>query len=110
VVNAGRDGVPGIPVADAAVLRQIEEYVDRRTLYFTWLNSKFVIFSAPDGFCDTLHENFVLNGACNEWYVPHVDPTTTLAIGGACFNAPRPWIKGDKGLGTVPWEKIREDH
>ena len=98
--DIGKAGVPTPHTRDLRMLRRIQRYVHSKTLRFTDLAGEFLVYDAKDGPCiGSAPGYFVLNGACNEYYMPSSERDYTVAVPG-CLDAPRPWIPHDRGQGT----------
>jgi hypothetical protein len=104
VSDIGKAGVPRPRAGEIATLHLILHYIHPLALRFAYIKGhngrEFILFNAPpERLCDPeLTGFFVLNGACNEFYEP-----LNLDVLGAwpdCDSPPRPWVKGDPGVGT----------
>ncbi|HTJ25349.1 MAG TPA: hypothetical protein VMA36_04200 [Candidatus Limnocylindria bacterium] len=100
VRDIGKRSVPKLAQPDLKMVQQIGKYVRSKTLRFVFLNGRVLVFDAVAGPCTAGAPGyFVLNGACNEYYLPTDDFDAPHAMPG-CFFPPRPWIPGDRGVGS----------
>jgi hypothetical protein len=98
--DIGKAGVPTPKARDLRMVRRIQRYVHSKTLRFAYAAGEFIVYDATDGPCTgSAPGYFVLNGACNESYMPSSESDSTIAVPG-CLEAPRPWIPHDRGQGT----------
>jgi hypothetical protein len=94
--DAARRGVPSLTSSQMKTLHTIEWYVHSSTLRFAFADRESVVYDADKGPCIVSAPGyFVLNGACNEYYMPS-DPNRTVPLSGGCFEPPRPWVPSDK--------------
>lgn len=102
VDDLGRAGVPRPNRKDLEMVRKIRRYVHSSTLRFAYLakNEKwFIVYDAVWGPCTgNAPGYFVLNGGCNEFYMPSGQSDITIGVP-ECFSPPRPWIPHDRGNG-----------
>lgn len=97
--DVGKPGVPSPKPSDLRMLRRIQRYVHSPTLRYVYAAKRFLVYDAIDGPCmGGAPGYFVLNGSCNEFYMPSNQTDYTVATPG-CFSPPRPWIAHDRGQG-----------
>jgi hypothetical protein len=102
VADVGRRGVPKLDKHERDEIRTISKFVRSRYLRFAVLGGDVVVFNAFRGDCVYDAPGYpVLNGACNEYYQPGLDPNVTHPMPG-CLGPPRPWVASDKGLPGDP--------
>ena len=95
VFDVGKPGVPSLGPQAATALRGILKYRRSPSLRFASIGRRFIVFDAIGGPCSTAAPGyFVLNGACNEYYLPSDDFSSTHAES-SCLEEKRPWMNSD---------------
>jgi hypothetical protein len=102
--DAGKRGVPALPVDQLRMLRIIQHFVPSLHLRFASVHSEFIVFNAMKGPCWAGAPGYQVLTAqsCNEGW----SPTDGLGALPDCSNPPRPWVRGDRGMGSpTTWSR-----
>jgi hypothetical protein len=96
VADIGKAGVPRPAPNDLRTVRQIQHYVHVETLRFVYAAGEFMVYDAVYEPCAGFAPGyFVLNGGCNEYYMPASTSDFSIPVPG-CLGPPRPWMPADR--------------
>jgi hypothetical protein len=104
VTDIGRKGVPTLHQDDLRMLHKIQRYIHSKVLRFISISGHPLFFNAVAGPCIGGAPGYpVLNGYCNEYYMPSGEFTGTHSVPG-CMT-PRPWMPSESGKpGNEAWK------